>query len=58
MIMKCRQATHCDSRISFSSTLFTANLTEIEKWLSEMGSDSGIVTVNTSISGIETEDAS
>jgi aldehyde dehydrogenase (NAD+) len=36
-----------------SSTLFTTSLMEMEKWLSENGSDCGIANVNTSTSGAE-----
>lgn len=36
-----------------SSTLFTNDLLEMEKWLSEVGSDCGIANVNTSTSGAE-----
>ncbi len=36
-----------------SSTLFTTDMTEMERWLSECGSDCGIANVNSSTSGAE-----
>jgi aldehyde dehydrogenase (NAD+) len=45
--------TNNDVPQGLSSTLFTTNLTEMERWLSEKGSDCGIANVNTSTSGAE-----
>ncbi len=46
-------ATNNDVPQGLSSTLFTTSMMEMEKWLSEGGSDCGIANVNTSTSGAE-----